>query len=317
MDRKNLLQRFEQQLEKVIEQPFMGQPPFDVKELKERLLAAVEETKTPYVPDRWFVRLPEALRARDGEVRAWVDAVWRSLVASVDPENWVSGTTPQIDVTYDRNLSGEQMMVGYEFSVSSGPLYGTTGPSRASRARNLWDTQVRGRLVPAKYSPDRRLGVAGRALRLVAVVSIVLGVGLGIAITVVDLGRSMLSGASAEAQRPPSIEAPRIAWPQIEVPRVQLPSVRLPDLSPQTLFGTSVTEYTARTDLHVRREPTVKAESLRVIPRGERVRVMSQQIVEGEVVQGEGRWADVTPLAERLSGQGQFIWLGGLEPAPR
>lgn len=314
MDRRNLLQRFEEQLEKVLEKPFTGEPPLDVEQLKARLLAAIQETGTPYVPDRWYVRLPEGLRVRDEEVRALVDAVWRSLVASVEPQEWAEGATPQIDVAYDPTLTGNQMMVGYEFTVSSGPLYSAPPRSRAERARDLWDTQVRSRLVsPREPAPARRASALGSLLKLVAVVALVLGIGLAIAVVVVDLGRAELRRLAPEGASLPALEVqlPPVEWPRLEWPNFDWRSFDLP-----SLFASSAKEYRARNDLHVRREPSSRAEMVGMLPKDERVRVIPQQIVQGEPVQGEARWVDLTPPAERLTGARRYVWFGGLEPLP-
>ncbi|MHB9089875.1 MAG: hypothetical protein ACYC7H_00500, partial [Chloroflexota bacterium] len=199
MPKPNPLDRLEQQLEKVIEQPFAGRAPFEVKELEARLRSAIAEVGTPYVPDRWYVRFPADLQARDSEVRAWVDATWRETLAEIDPQHWAEAAPPHVDVAYDANLLGEQMMVGYEYNVANGPLYGL-GP-RVRRRAHTGDTRIRRGPVVGEVYRGGRSSDFSRALLRIFVGLIVVGA-LGLAVT------ASLWGVTAGTGQQPTLRWP-------------------------------------------------------------------------------------------------------------
>ncbi len=116
MPNRNLLDRVEARLESILEEPFSRGAPLDVKLLKQKLLLAVRDADTPYMPDRWFVRLPAPLKERDAEVRGWVDSLWRQLLAGLSKRDWPAGVQPTIRVEYDAELAPGSIMVGHETS---------------------------------------------------------------------------------------------------------------------------------------------------------------------------------------------------------
>lgn len=116
MTRRNLLDRVEAQLERIVELPFNKAAPFDVRELKRKLLLALRDAGGSVLPDQWYVRLPAGLKARDGEVRALVDSLWRSVLTATDRRDWPAGIPPAIHVEYQPELAVGSLMVGYTVS---------------------------------------------------------------------------------------------------------------------------------------------------------------------------------------------------------
>lgn len=116
MTRRNLLDRVEAQLERIVEEPFAKAAPLDVRELKRKMLLALRDAGTPVLPDQWYVRLPASLKARDDEVRALVDSLWRSLLSATNNRDWPAGIPPAIHVEYHAELAPGSMMVGYVVS---------------------------------------------------------------------------------------------------------------------------------------------------------------------------------------------------------
>jgi hypothetical protein len=116
MANRNLLDRVEARLESILEDPFSRGAPLDVKLLKQKMVLAVREVGTPYLPDRWYVRLPAQLKERDVEVRGWVDSLWRQLLAGLEKRDWPAGSRPSIRVEYDADLAPGSIMVGHETS---------------------------------------------------------------------------------------------------------------------------------------------------------------------------------------------------------
>ncbi len=279
MAKRGLLERVEERLEKIIEEPFLGAAPFDVKELKRRLVSAIAETGAPYVPDHWYVRFPVGLRERDEEVRAWVSALWRSLLLSVDAEAWAAGASPQIEVAYDPSLARGQMLVGYEFSVAPEPAAGRLHAYTIQGSRGEKAGGRNGRAGPGAR-PGRRGGLRAQLAKWLLVMA--------------------LAGAVALLAARPSLgEALRVNLPS--PPRVEVPT-----------FSLTPTTYITRIDLYVRSEPSTKGEMVGVIPHGERLRFGPHNVVRGEVVNGEERWVEITPLIGYLTGERRYIWLGGL-----
>ncbi|MHB1415445.1 MAG: hypothetical protein ACYC1C_09345, partial [Chloroflexota bacterium] len=127
------------------------------------------------------------------------------------------------------------------------------------------------------------------ALRIVGTILVVALVGLG----------------SLFVMRPET-RPKNLTWP-FGVP--SLPQGAMPSLN----LGKST--YVTRIELYVRREPRVGSEIVGAIPRGETVRFAPPNIVEGDPVNGEARWVDMTPLVGYFSGKHMYIWYGGLEPS--
>ena len=287
MPSQNLLDKVERQLERIIEEPFLGAAPFDVRELKRRLLSAIAEMGTPYVADRWYVRLPAALRAHDAEVRAWVDVCWRSLASGVEREQWAAGARPRIDVAYDDDLPADHMLVGYDYSAPAGrddggrqsSLAPATAPAQAEAGQGARQVAAAG--APALSRRRHPLAPLAKA----ALVALVLGA------VALALGASLLRG----------VEAP------LDLGRA------LPGVDSAAVRFTQ-THYVVRWDLPVREAPSSEVAVVGVLARGERLRFGEHSIVEGEVVAGEGRWVDLTSLSGHFTGQRRFVWYGGLEP---
>jgi len=309
----NIVDRIERQLEKILEDPFLGGAPFDVRELKRRLLNALREVDTPYVPDQWYVRLPAALARHDAEVRAWVDALWRSLAFGVDQARWTPGARPAIHVAYDEGLAQGQMLVGHEF----GGRQEEDGPNPlAPFPAGEGGTRHPGAVVGTPYSPPRvgegpgvrSLGTApadptanvalgpyplagrkrgGLRRRLLMGLAQLLLVALLTGAIGVLVGQMLRTSDTAPW---------RAAWPTWPVLHFVQQA------------------YVAHTDLYVRSAPAANASVVGIVPGGTRLSAVEQSVVRGEPVDGDDRWVDVTPLAGYLSGQRRYLWLGGLQP---